>query len=103
MLRIDKAKAKWRVKLHRAFLAESAPAGANPEPRWKKLIPFRKRQAAVQLNPDEQIELATSKWTLFLLPFITVLREGLEAVVFIGGVSVPACCGLFGLTYAFGS
>ena len=29
---------------------------------------------------------------MFLLPFITVLREGLEAVVFIGGVglSLPA-------------
>jgi high-affinity Fe2+/Pb2+ permease len=24
---------------------------------------------------------------LFMLPFITVLREGLEAVVFVGGVS----------------
>ena len=29
---------------------------------------------------------------MFLLPFVTVLREGLEAVVFIGGVglSLPA-------------
>lgn len=25
---------------------------------------------------------------LFMLPFVTVLREGLEAVVFVGGVSV---------------
>jgi high-affinity iron transporter len=29
-----------------------------------------------------------SKYALFLLPFITVLREGLEAVVFVGGVSL---------------
>lgn len=28
------------------------------------------------------------KYALFLLPFITVLREGLEAVVFVGGVSL---------------
>ncbi|ELU42616.1 putative iron permease FTR1 [Rhizoctonia solani AG-1 IA] len=28
------------------------------------------------------------KWILFILPFITVLREGLEAVVFVGGVSL---------------
>lgn len=28
------------------------------------------------------------KYAMFLLPFITVLREGLEAVVFIGGVSL---------------
>jgi len=28
------------------------------------------------------------KWALFTLPFIVVLREGLEAVVFVGGVSL---------------
>ena len=29
-----------------------------------------------------------SRWVLFILPFVTVLREGLEAVIFVGGVSV---------------
>lgn len=28
------------------------------------------------------------KWALLLLPLITVLREGIEAVVFVGGVSL---------------
>jgi len=28
------------------------------------------------------------KYAMFILPFITVLREGLEAVVFVGGVSL---------------
>jgi high-affinity iron transporter len=28
------------------------------------------------------------KYAMFLLPFVTVLREGLEAVVFIGGVGL---------------
>lgn len=28
------------------------------------------------------------KYAMFLLPFITVLREGLEAVIFIGGVGL---------------
>jgi FTR1 family protein len=28
------------------------------------------------------------KYAMFFLPFITVLREGLEAVVFVGGVSL---------------
>ncbi|OLL26532.1 Plasma membrane iron permease [Neolecta irregularis DAH-3] len=31
---------------------------------------------------------AGSKYGMFILPFITVLREGLEAVVFVGGVSL---------------
>ncbi len=30
----------------------------------------------------------TGKWALFTLPFVIVLREGLEAVVFVGGVSL---------------
>jgi len=28
------------------------------------------------------------KWALYTLPFVVVLREGLEAVVFVGGVSL---------------
>ena len=28
------------------------------------------------------------KWALLILPLITVLREGVEAVVFVGGVSL---------------
>ncbi|GMF04167.1 unnamed protein product [Ambrosiozyma monospora] len=44
------------------------------------------------------------KYALFILPFITTLREGLEAVVFVGGVGItghsargfplPVVCGL---------
>jgi high-affinity iron transporter len=30
------------------------------------------------------------KYAMFILPFVTVLREGLEAVVFIAGVSFSA-------------
>ena len=32
----------------------------------------------------------SKKYTMFILPFITVVREGLEAVVFVGGVSFSA-------------
>lgn len=30
----------------------------------------------------------SQKYAMFILPFVTILREGLEAVVFIGGVSL---------------
>ena len=30
----------------------------------------------------------TGKWALFTLPLVVVLREGLEAIVFVGGVSL---------------
>ncbi|KNZ81593.1 Plasma membrane iron permease [Termitomyces sp. J132] len=60
MLKMDRAKAKWRVKLSRAFDKKQAIDGRTK----------------------------TGKWVLFVLPFITVLREGMEAVVFVGGVSL---------------
>lgn len=66
MLRIDRSKLKWKIKLQGAFDKKE-----NPE-----------------LGDKDKKEGKRSKWTLFLLPFITVLREGLEAVVFIGGVSL---------------
>ncbi|KAG6841149.1 hypothetical protein C0991_001426 [Blastosporella zonata] len=60
MLKMDRAKAKWRIKLSRAFDTKQAVDGKTK----------------------------TGKWVLFVLPFITVLREGIEAVVFVGGVSL---------------
>ncbi|KAI0036239.1 Ftr1 protein, partial [Vararia minispora EC-137] len=59
MLKLDRAKAKWRIKLMHAFNGQHTDRGAR-----------------------------TSKWTLFILPFVTVLREAMEAVVFVGGVAL---------------
>ena len=66
LLRVSKLEAKWRVKLAQALEAKdnkTAKAGT----RFKAFC---------------------EKYAMFILPFITVLREGLEAVVFIGGVSL---------------
>ncbi|KAI9781718.1 MAG: hypothetical protein M1835_004249 [Candelina submexicana] len=57
---------KWRVKLARAL--ESKNSGKTGKGGLFK-------------NWAE-------KYAMFLLPFVTVLREGLEAVVFIGGVAL---------------
>ncbi|KAJ3572927.1 hypothetical protein NP233_g2756 [Leucocoprinus birnbaumii] len=59
VLKMDRAKVKWRVKLTRAFDGNRLDTGAN-----------------------------TGKWVLLVLPLVTVMREGLEAVVFVGGVSL---------------
>ncbi|KAI9797330.1 MAG: hypothetical protein M1833_005509 [Piccolia ochrophora] len=66
LLRISKLQDKWRVKLARALEASPTTKGSagNRIKRW------------------------CEKYAMFLLPFITVLREGLEAVIFIGGVAV---------------
>ncbi|KAI0053203.1 iron permease FTR1 [Auriscalpium vulgare] len=59
MLKMDRAKIKWRVKLAHAF------EGKHVDSRTR-----------------------TGQWVLFILPLITVLREGIEAIVFVGGVSL---------------
>ncbi|KAH9948018.1 iron permease FTR1 [Amylocystis lapponica] len=96
ILKMDRAKAKWRVKLQRAFSGKGALTAAT----------------------EVDKEAKAGKWMLFILPMITVLREGMEAVVFVGGVSLgqPAvsipiaaiaglCCGLVCgyFIYAFAS
>ena len=95
MLRINKMKEKWRVKLARALLKKPSSRAE----KWK-------------------IGYLTKRYALFFLPFITCLREGLEAVVFVGGVGIsepassfplPVVCGLIAgivvgvLLYYFGS
>ncbi len=66
LLRVSKLQDEWRVKLARALEAKDnkqAKFGARFK-RWAE------------------------KYAMFLLPFVTVLREGLEAVIFIGGVTL---------------
>ncbi|OMP84329.1 Plasma membrane iron permease [Diplodia seriata] len=69
LLRVNKLQAKWRVKLTQALEPKTtASAGAeNARTRFKRWA---------------------EKYAMFLLPFVTVLREGLEAVVYVGGVSL---------------
>lgn len=80
MLRINKMREKWRVKLAQALVK-------TPKNSKKRL----------------GLGHYTKKYAMFVLPFITVLREGLEAVVFVGGVGltspassfpIPVICGL---------
>ncbi|CAK7894567.1 plasma membrane iron permease [[Candida] anglica] len=69
MLRVNKMKEKWRVKLAKALIQDTE----NKKDRFK-------------------FGHLAKKYCMFILPFITCLREGLEAVVFVGGVglSTPA-------------
>lgn len=71
MLRIDRSKLKWRIKLQSAF-----------EPKPVKTV-----DEDGEIVDQPNVEGRSGKWTLFIIPMITVLREGLEAVVFIAGVS----------------
>ena len=67
LLRVSKLQDKWRVKLAKALEAKDSTKGGTAGSRFKRW---------------------GEKYALFILPFITVLREGLEAVVFVGGISL---------------
>ncbi|OQN96010.1 hypothetical protein B0A48_18001 [Cryoendolithus antarcticus] len=67
LLRVSKLQDKWRVKLSQALDKKDRDMKGSAGSRFKQWC---------------------EKYAMFLLPFITVLREGLEAVVFIGGVGL---------------
>ncbi|KAH0837404.1 hypothetical protein Z517_00276 [Fonsecaea pedrosoi CBS 271.37] len=65
ILRINKTKEKWRVKIAQALVAKTKHTDtASRLGEWGR------------------------RYAMFILPFITTLREGLEGVVFVGGVSL---------------
>ncbi|KAF2461833.1 plasma membrane iron permease [Lineolata rhizophorae] len=66
LLRVSKLQDKWRVKIAKALEARDTTKGVSGG-RFKRWA---------------------EKYAMFLLPFVTVLREGLEAVIFIGGVGL---------------
>jgi high-affinity iron transporter len=67
LLRVNKLQDKWRIKVAKAL--EKTPSN-------------------VKLTFGGRLKRWGEKYCMFLLPFVTVLREGLEAMVFIGGVGL---------------
>lgn len=63
LLRVSKLQGKWKIKLAQALETSQSSQGRRFK-RWAE------------------------KYAMFLLPFVTVLREGIEAVLFVGGVSI---------------
>ncbi|OAQ73056.1 plasma membrane iron permease [Pochonia chlamydosporia 170] len=66
LLRIGKMQEKWRVKLAKAI------------------------ESPIKAGSKGWIAHWLEKYSMFVLPFITVLREGIEAVVFVAGVTFSA-------------
>jgi len=81
MLRISKLQDKWKAKMTKAL--------------------DHQQQHGHRLRTSTRIKIWSEKYAMFLIPFITVLREGLESVVFVGGVGVnepPTSFPIAGLT-----
>lgn len=74
-LRLPHARTKWRLKL----LAAVESSAGSRTPKNNSGQEGRRRKVRAR---------AARGWILFGLPFITVLREGLEGVVFLGGIGI---------------
>jgi high-affinity iron transporter len=66
LLRINKTKEKWKVKIARALVDKSKSHHST----------------------TSRLGVWSRRYAMFILPFITTMREGVEAVVFVGGVSL---------------
>jgi high-affinity iron transporter len=66
MLRVSKLQDKWRLKIAHAIETKN-----KSETKWTRRFTHH-----------------AQKYALFWLAFVTVMREGLEAVIFIGGVGL---------------
>lgn len=103
LLRINKVmKIKWWIKLGDAYTDSSKMDAIEPDN--DSSIDGEQTLLRTLLNKNNNKEKWTQKYFLAILPFITTLREGLEAVVFVGGIgmsqpltSLPLAvlCGLF--------
>ncbi|KAI0463309.1 hypothetical protein LJB42_003331 [Komagataella kurtzmanii] len=80
LLRINHLQTKWKSKLGRSFTLKNLDdiiIGDTDVAQLSRVGKIRYK-----------VKLFTEKHALALLPFITTMREGLEAVVFIGGIGV---------------
>lgn len=80
LLRLNSLQKKWNQKLTQHLVEHHSLEVAEDE--------------AVDdlVNSKSRLKRWSRKYALFLLPFVTTLREGLEAVTFLGGlgISVPS-------------
>lgn len=75
LLRVSKMQKKWKHKLakmlqNRGSLSRPSQPGSEGAPR------------------ENAVERWTEKYSMLLLPFVTTLREGMEAIVFVGGIGI---------------
>ena len=87
ILRVNKMKEKWRAKLHAAIRDSSFTRNINAsnDPNIVK--------------PRES-SMWSDRYFMFILPFVTTLREGMEAVVFIGGIGINENTSISSILYS---
>ncbi|KAK6458022.1 iron permease [Scheffersomyces xylosifermentans] len=79
ILRINKMQEKWKYKLSKLIQNSDY---LNKAVRGHQGIPSKAH------GFTSKFELWSEKYSMFILPFVTTLREGMEAIVFIGGIGI---------------
>lgn len=123
LLRINSMKTKWKASLANSFSQQQQQQQQNFQPQIQSQITMNDNennemnnenvQDSTTLEEEEEEELIDEeinikkqslkdRYFLVFLPFITTLREGLEAVVFIGGIGVNQPMSSFPLAIIFG-
>lgn len=88
LLRINKVmKVKWWMKLGDAYNQED-PSKLTVDDADYGSGQGQEDVASAVISPAKPRKSFTKKYFLAILPFVTTLREGLEAVVFIGGIGM---------------
>lgn len=78
LLRINKVmKIKWWIKLGDAYKLKDA-----------RSLPEISGEQTGEIAPPSKKQKFSEKYFLAILPLVTTLREGLEAVVFVGGIGM---------------
>ena len=90
-LRLPYAQTKWRLKLLSAYKDKNESTNHEEDEEDER------GQAGLVGRRNKSRRAKGGRMILFGLPFVTVLREGLEGVVFLGGIglseSPPAVAG----------
>ncbi|KAL2212468.1 iron permease FTR1 [Sarocladium strictum] len=89
LLRVNKMRDKWRVKISEALAEKNKSLDAKDGWHLFGIGPW--------------IRDWSRRHVMFILPFITTMREGVEAVVFIGGVSLSLPASAFPLPVICGA
>ncbi|ORY33738.1 iron permease FTR1 family-domain-containing protein [Naematelia encephala] len=85
-LRLPHAQVKWRLKLLSSYRISMTPSVQSETTSFD--LPPRPSHSPSGLKRTGKGKDDSGRWILFGLPFITVLREGLEGIVFIGGIGM---------------
>lgn len=90
ILRVNKMQKKWKYKLSNII---------NNSDYINKVINQRQQSKAATIR--EKFEIWSEKYSMFILPFVTTLREGMEAIVFIGGIGINEDTNIWAIMNSF--